>query len=88
VCADASNGQDLLLLLPLANVHKITGFSLRAMNSAHLAGSFPAIRFQGRWYAHRGFVNRILAAALSGDVTTVEDLGRDWIAAHPRMAAA
>jgi hypothetical protein len=82
VCADASGSterQEPPVLLSLPDVHKITGFSVRAMKKAHHDGDFPAITFQGRWYAHRRFVDLILEATLSGRVTSVEELGRAWI---------
>jgi hypothetical protein len=82
VCADASGSserQDSRVLLPLPDVHEITGFSVRAMKKAHHAGDFPAITFQGRWYTHRRFVDLILEAVLSGRVTSVEEIGRAWI---------
>lgn len=83
--ADASqsgerqNPQDLRLLLPLGEVHKLTGFAVRSMKDAHKAGNFPAITFRGHWYTWRGFVDSIFAAVRSGRVASVEEIGRAWI---------
>jgi hypothetical protein len=82
VCADASQGSgrpEPPTLLSLPDVHKITGFSVRAMKRAIHEGAFPAITFQGRWYTPRLFVELILEIARSGRITSVEEIGRAWI---------
>ena len=82
MCADASQSGERPeppTLLSLSDVHRITGFSVRAMKKAHRDGGFPAITFQGRWYTHRLFVDRILDAARGGQIASVEEIGRAWI---------
>ena len=76
-------------LIPLAVASARLGYSVDTLQNWHDKGHMPAVIGPGgRWSTYESFVNAVLASARPGQAGVIEQIARDWFAAHAARSVA
>lgn len=98
IAADAAQGRsrheslrlpaaDRLIALAIASSR--LGYSVDTLQNWHDKGHMPAVIGPGgRWSTYESFVNAVLASARPRQAGVIEEIARDWFAAHAARTAA
>jgi hypothetical protein len=69
-------------LLPIADASDRLKLSPWALKRMHKAGNLPAVIANSRWFVPESFVAMVLTSPRPGHAGCIEDIARDWFAAH------
>ena len=75
-------------LLPIADASERLNISPWALKRMHKAGNLPAVIANSRWFVPESFVAMVLGSPRPGRAGCIEDIARDWFAAHTPEAVA
>jgi hypothetical protein len=76
-------------LIPLAVASARLGYSVDTLQNWHDKGHMPAVIGPGgRWSTYESFVNAVIASARPRQAGVIEEIARDWFAAHAREEVA
>jgi hypothetical protein len=76
-------------LIPLAVASARLGYSVDTLQNWHDKGHMPVVIGPGgRWSTYESFVNAVLASARPRQAGVIEEIARDWFAAHVARAVA
>ena len=76
-------------LIPLAVASARLGYSVDTLQNWHDKGHMPAVIGPGgRWSTYESFVSAVLASARPRQAGVIEEIARDWFAAHEARTVA
>jgi hypothetical protein len=74
-------------LIPLSVASTRLGYSTDTLQRWHDEGHMPAVIGPGRrWSTYESFINAVLASARPRRAGVIEEIARDWFAAHAPKA--
>jgi len=74
-------------LVPIADASRRLGRSVWTLKRRHAEGNLPAVIDGGRWLVPESFINAVVASARPKQAGAIEQVARDWFAAHAPEAA-
>ena len=76
-------------LIPIGDAARLLGYSADTLRRWHDEGHLPAVITPGgQWSVHESFISAVLASARPGKAGVIEEIARDWFAAHAPEAVA
>ena len=76
-------------LIPIRDAARLLGYSADTLRRWHDEGHMPAVITPGgQWSVHESFISAVLASARPGRACVIEEIARDWFAAHAPEAVA
>ena len=76
-------------LIPIRDAARLLGYSADTLRRWHDEGHMPAVVTPGgQWSVHESFISAVLASARPGRAGAIEEIARDWFAAHAPEAVA
>ena len=76
-------------LIPIGDAARLLGYSADTLRRWHDEGHLPAVITPGgQWSVHESFISAVLASARPGRAGVIEEIARDWFAAHAPEAVA
>src|SRR5262249_18006282 len=76
-------------LIPIGTAAPLLGYSADTLRRWHDEGHLPAVITPGgQWSVHESFISAVLASPRPGRAGVIEEIARDWFAAHAPKAVA
>jgi len=76
-------------LIPLGEASRLLGYSADTLRRWHDEGHMPAVITPGgQWSTYESFIDAVLASARPKQAGQIEEIARDWFAAHAPGAVA
>lgn len=76
-------------LIPIGEASRLLGYSTDTLRRWHDEGHMPAVITPGgQWSTYESFIDAVLASARPKQAGSIEEIARDWFAAHAPEAVA
>ena len=76
-------------LIPIGTAARLLGYSADTLRRWHDEGHMPAVITPGgQWSTYQSFIDAVLASARPKQAGSIEEIARDWFAAHAPQAVA
>jgi len=76
-------------LIPIGDASRLLGYSADTLRRWHDEGHMPAVITPGgQWSTYQSFIDAVLASARPKQAGSIEEIARDWFAAHAPEAVA
>jgi excisionase family DNA binding protein len=76
-------------LIPIGEASRLLGYSTDTLRRWHDEGHMPAVITPGgQWSTYESFIAAVLASARPKQAGLIEEIARDWFAAHVSEAVA
>jgi hypothetical protein len=76
-------------LIPIGDASRLLGYSADTLRRWHDEGNMPAVITPGgQWSTDQSFIDAVLASARPKQAGSIEEIARDWFAAHAPEAVA
>ena len=76
-------------LIPIGDAARLLGYSADTLRRWHDEGHMPAVITPGgQWSTYQSFIDAVLASARPKQAGSIEEIARDWFAAHAEGAVA
>jgi excisionase family DNA binding protein len=76
-------------LIPIGDAARLLGYSADTLRRWHDEGHMPAVITPGgQWSTYQSFIDAVLASARPKQAGSIEEIARDWFAAHAPQAVA
>ena len=76
-------------LIPIGEASRLLGYSADTLRRWHDEGHMPAVITPGgQWSTYKSFIDAVLASARPKQAGSIEEIARDWFAAHAPEAVA
>ena len=76
-------------LIPIGEASRLLGYSADTLRRWHDEGHMPAVITPGgQWSTYESFIDAVLASARPKQAGSIEEIARDWFAAHVPEAVA
>jgi MerR family regulatory protein len=76
-------------LIPIGDASRLLGYSADTLRRWHDEGHMPAVITPGgQWSTYESFIDAVLASARPKQAGSIEEIARDWFAAHAPEAVA
>jgi excisionase family DNA binding protein len=76
-------------LIPIGEAARLLGYSADTLRRWHDEGHMPAVITPGgQWSTYQSFIDAVLASARPKQAGSIEEIARDWFAAHAPEAVA
>ena len=76
-------------LIPIGDASRLLGYSADTLRRWDDEGHMPAVITPGgQWSTYQSFIDAVLASARPKQAGSIEEIARDWFAAHAPEAVA